>query len=218
MKQLSIIAMMFLGQFSFAQEAYRQNCWGSLVWNHQWNEKIETTVDVGYRRCDQFFNRRRQVLGRLTALYRFQKGLSAGVGFAWFQHSALTRAFTNEYRPFLQVGYRSVKKQWNWQLRFRQEWRLYPSVDKRFQRSRFQIHFRRTTRFSCLEPIVSLEGFATIQRNILWESRITIGNNFKLRNHSLFLFYTLQNQTSVDGNQHIIGLQFSIKTVNNEDE
>lgn len=210
--------MVLVSQGSFSQQAYQQNSWASLVWNHQWNARVETIADIGYRRCDGFVQRRRQALGRLTALYRFRNGFSVGPGFAWFQHSALTSAVTNEYRPFVQAGYRSGKKRWNWQLRFRQEWRLYPTVDKRFHRSRLQIQFRRRTRFSCLEPTVSLEGFATIQRTILWESRITIGNNFKLRNHSLFLFYTLQNQTSVDGNQHIIGLQLSIKTGNNENE
>lgn len=206
--------MVFIGQFSFAQEAYRQNSWGSLVWNHQWNEKVETVADIGYRRCD----RRRQALGRLTALYRFRNGFSAGAGFAWFQHSALTSVITNEYRPFLQAGFRSARRGWNWQLRFRQEWRLYPSVDKQFHRTRLQIQLRRKTRFSCLEPVVSIEGFSTIQRNVLLESRMTVGNNFKLRKQTLFLFYTLQNQTSVDGNQHIIGLQISIKTGENENE
>ncbi|MES2555186.1 MAG: DUF2490 domain-containing protein [Bacteroidota bacterium] len=218
MKWISIIAIALIGRFSFAQEAYQQNSWGSLVWNHQWRGRIESIADIGHRRCDGFVYRRRQALGRLTVLYRFRNGFSAGLGFAWFQHSSLTSAITNEYRPFLQAGYRSGKKRWNWQLRFRQEWRLYPSVDKHFHRTRLQLQLRRTTHFSCLEPVVSIEGFSTIQSNILLESRITVGNNFKLRNQTLFLFYTLQNQTSVDGNQHIIGLQFNIKTGNNENE
>lgn len=196
-----------------AQKAFQQNLWGSLIWNHQWNEKVETVADVGYRQCDEFFRKRRQVLSRLTALVRFENGISAGVGFAWFQHSSLTsNAVTNEYRPFLQIGYRLGKGAWNSQLRYRQEWRLYPSTDKQFHRARLQLQLRRKTRFSWLQPAVSIEGFSTLQHNGLLESRLTIGNNFQLLKQTFFLFYTLQNQTSVDGNQHIIGLQLSLKT------
>ncbi len=216
MKWLPIIAIICAGQSSFTQEAYQQNSWGSLVWNHRWNAKVETTADIGHRRCDGFIQRQRQALGRLTILYRFRNGFTAGAGFAWFRHSALTSIITNEYRPFLELGFRSGKKRWNWQMRFREEWRLYPSIEKNFHRARLQIQVRRTTHLSCLEPRVSIEGFSTIQQHVLLESRITVGNNIKLRSHSLFLFYTLQNQTSVDGNQHIIGLQFSINIGRNE--
>ncbi|MDH4474042.1 MAG: DUF2490 domain-containing protein [Fluviicola sp.] len=213
MRWFLLIMFLEMSPVFTAQKAFQQNLWGSLVWNHQWNEKIETVTDVGYRQCDQFFHKRRQVLSRLTALYRFENGFSAGIGFAWFQHSSLTsNATTNEYRPFLQMGYRWGKGAWNSQLRSRQEWRLYPSTDKQFHRARLQIQLRRKTRFSWLQPAVSIEGFSTLQRNGLLESRMTIGNNFTLKRQSLFLFFTLQNQTSVDENQHIIGLQLSLKT------
>lgn len=216
MKWFLLITLLGISSDFTAQKALQQNLWGSLIWNHQWNERVETVADVGYRQCDQFVQKRRQVLSRLTALYRFKNGFSAGIGFAWFQHSSLTTtATTNEYRPFLQMGYRLGKGAWIWQLRYRQECRMYPSIDKQFNRTRLQIQLRRKTRFSWLQPAASIEGFATIQRKGLLESRITIGNNFIVKNQTLFLFYTLQNQTSVDGNQHIIGLQYSFKTGEN---
>lgn len=215
MLKIGCIIIVLVGPFlsSAQNNVYQTNLWGSFVWNHSWTPATVLTVDAGYRSCDDFIKEHRQSLLRLTQVYRFRNGISAGGGLAWFRHRRLAdHSINNEIRPFLHVTYRFRQQKWLLNVRFREELRWYPQVENRFFRSRLQFMIMRSVS-SWLNPVFSAEGFLTTGKNSLKESRLTCGNQWRFRNKTaLYLFYTLQFQSSVNGNQHIIGAQYTINT------
>lgn len=197
---------------------YETNAWGSLIWSHSFNNRWGTTVDAGYRSCDHFFNERRQLFARGLLSLKIGEVWLLGTGFAQFQHrNPINRTISNESRPFLQVNYSRKWSKWSINVRLREEMRLYPIVDKQFLRTRLQGQIGWKSTKSWLNPRAGFEGFITPIADPFIESRTTLSNTIHCsKQNSMTLFYTLQTQTTIDGNQHIIGLQFNFNTGINE--
>jgi hypothetical protein len=218
MRTIIVLVVMMAPAFFRAQQPYAENAWGSLVWNHRWNRGWQTTFDAGYRSCDGFIRQRRQTLMRAAITHGLGKHWFIGGGFAWFRHTRPGAGKTaQEYRPFIQVNCRYAFGKWQLASRIRQEFRGYPSQREIICRSRFQVSVSRMIVKRWLNPVFSAEGFVSATKEPLIESRLLFGNTIGITRHCKILpFYTLQKQSSINGNQHIIGLQLIFDTGNDD--
>lgn len=218
----TILLFLFIGMYtnllSQSDRVYETNAWGSVVWNHSFTNRWGSTFDAGYRSCDHFFNERRQILARGLLAYKIGKEWRLGAGFAQFQHrNPINRSISNESRPFLHVNFSRSWSNWSINVRLREEMRLYPVVDKQFFRTRLQGQIGWKSRKAWLNPRFGFEGFVTPMADPLIETRTTLSNTINAsKRGAITLFYTLQTQSTIDGNQHIIGLQFTINTGTDE--
>jgi hypothetical protein len=217
MKQAVVLIVLSCTGRLFAQnEIFAENAWGSLVWNHQIASGWQVTTDAGIRLCDRFIRQRRQTLVRTTILYAFRSNWSAGGGFAWFQHGGRENV-SQEYRPFLQLGYQLRRPDWKFTLRLRNELRFYPDNKSCIDRTRLQGNVSFALRKKWLNPGIGVEGFVSATANPLSELRLTAGNSIAVsENLIVHPFYTLQRQSTIYGNQHIIGLQLIVGTGKNQ--
>lgn len=209
MKLIVMTAFLSIAPLVFGQSKrpFSTNSWLAVQGNFRVSEKWELQADAGHRRCDRFIRDSRQTLIRSTLQFRFSEKISAGTGFAWFGHVSNGKT-TNEYRPFLQLNFRGGKKHWKHSLRLRNEWRLYPQRNEYSNRTRLQVGSRYTgcRRF---QPYVTLEGFVTPGATTILESRGTIGLTIPCGKSAVSLFYTEQQQSTIEYGQHIIGIQYS---------
>lgn len=209
MKASLTVVLLWFSAVVFSQDdrPFSSNTWLAVQGIVPLGAKWELQADAGHRRCNQFIRQSRQTLVRTTFLYRFSDKISAGAGFTWFGHVS-NKQLLNEYRPFLQMNVRGGKKQWKHTLRLRNEWRLYPQRKEWRNRTRLQLGMKYTG-FKYLHPYTTLEGFVTPGTTTILESRATIGITIPAGQSAFSLFYTEQQQSTIDYGQHIIGIQYS---------
>lgn len=193
----------------FTQEnrPFATNSWFAAQAIFPLSKKWEVQADAGHRRCDEFVRQSRQTHLRTTLLYRLTVKLSVGPGFTWFGHVSEGKV-THEYRPFLQLSFRGDKKNWQKTMRLRNEWRIYPQRNEWRNRTRLQLGLR-WNQLKRIQPYATLEGFITPGKTTVLESRITAGITFPIGRSALSLFYTEQQQSTIEYGQHIIGIQYN---------
>jgi len=204
--------------YSQSTKVYETNAWGSVVWNHSFNNRWGTTIDVGHRTCDKFVLHRRQAFIRGLLFFKIGTNWRLGAGIAQFQHhNPIERTKINESRPFLQLNYGLKWSKWSFNFRLREELRRYTALNKQLFRTRLQGQIGWGSNKSWLNLRVDFEGFITPIAHPIIESRTSLSNTINYaKRGSITLFYILQTQSTLNGKQHIIGLQFTFNSGTNE--
>lgn len=206
-----LILFLSLNTAVLTQTDYSENLWLSVSLNGNFSKSMNYTSDFGLRTYDNFLKEKRTVLVRVLAEKTIRNNHKLGFGYAFFEHFSADGSLNPEQRPFLQYRFKIQKKDFQFQTRFRNEFRFFTTRNEFYNRSRIQIYLQYNLFQQRLNPAFSLEGFVSTGKNSLKECRITLGFTNKISsNLSTFFFYTLQNQSSYSGNQNIIGLQLQI--------
>ena len=202
---------------------YSQNLWTSVLWRHQFNRGVVLTSDVGYRSFDEFYKQTRQQLGRVMLEKKIGSQHAFGVGYTFFNsYASSSKKLTGESRPFVNYQFTLKKEKFTLGLRVRDEFRYFIEKEEWVNRLRGQASIEINTPIKYVLPRVFVEGFVSSGAKTLVEQRYSIGNTLAFsEKFKVFLFYTLQRQSSIlinnqQVNQHIIGLQVQLNTKSND--
>lgn len=206
-----LILFLSLNTAIWTQTNYSENLWLAVAINGKLTETISYTGDFGFRTYDDFLKEKRTVLARFLVEKTSNKNHKFGLGYAFFEHFSADGSLNPEQRPFVQYRFKIQKNDFQFQTRFRNEFRFFTSREEFYNRSRVQINLQYNLFHQKFNPVFSAEGFISTGKNKLKESRFTFGFTNKLSSKlTSYFFYTIQNQSSYKGNQNIIGLQLQI--------
>lgn len=164
-----------------------------------------SSLDLGYRTPAFKMDHPVQSLGRFLIGYSF-KSMRIGLGYASFQHYKQAGRFSNENRPFLQLGCEWGNANFQFIVRFRQEARWIE--DRTFKwRSRLQGQLRKHIGTSMYVQF-GQEFLLTNTHVFPLESRSQIGIAFKCKNQLITsCFYQLNYYTFQEPNLlHVLGI------------